>query len=735
LPYYCNNGDVITPYGIQLEQDSISMPLQISQNYRSGKVTLNEVGTPALRSGGAIIRSAFSVISPGTEGTKLKEARMSLLQKARARPDQVKQVFDVVRQQGLHAAYQKVLSRLEQLTPLGYSVAGTVVAVAEDVRDLAIGDRVAGGGAGYANHAEYNFIPRRLIVPLPDEVKSEHGAFTTIGSIAMHAYRQSEIKLGETALVIGLGLVGQLLVQILTAAGVLVTGLDLAADRCELARQSVNCVADNPTAKDWQRSLGAGADVVFITAGGSDNTLLELAAQHVRDRGLIVVVGKTALDLDYNIFFKKEIEVKFSRSYGPGRFDPRYEEKGEDYPLPYVRWTEERNMTSFVDLLARKRLNLTPLIDVMRPFESAVEVMDQLFERQITAVGVVFQYAAHLETPRATVRVAAIEPNSNQLRIGIIGAGNYAASMILPELKSTKDIVLAHVVTSTGLNAAGIAQRFQIPAHGTDAGEIFADSSISAVIIATRHSSHASLVAQALTAGKATFVEKPLAIDESGLALVRHAFRPTSKLMVGFNRRYAPIIQRAGQIMRNAGPLQIFYRVQAGRLDADAWQHKIEEGERFVGEAGHFFDVFQFLTNANPVSVYSARLHPVGAMREHNNNLAVTVTYSDGSVATLHYGTFSGDCLPKEFLEAHGGGHSVIMDNFASLQVFRGNQKPTIEKNFGGGKGQAAQMKEFGAFASGSRTAPVAFEKLIDTTRLTLAARQSAVEGRAIILE
>ena len=711
------------------------MPLQISQNYRNGKVALNEVGVPTLRSGGVIVKSAFSVISPGTEGTKLKEARMSLIQKARTRPDQVKQVMDVVRQQGLHAAYQKVINRLEQLTPLGYSIAGTVIAVAEDVHDLAVGDRVAGGGAGYANHAEYNFIPRRLIAPLPDNVKSEHGAFATIGSIAMHAYRQSDIKLGEKALVIGLGLVGQLLNQILAAAGVSVTGLDLAADRCNLARQCAYCTADNPTSLSWQRNLGdTGADVVFITAGGSDNSLLELAARYVRDRGVIVVVGKTALDLDYNTFFKKEIEVKFSRSYGPGRFDPNYEEKGEDYPLPYVRWTEERNIASFVDLLARKSINLAPLVEMMRPFESAVEVMDELFERQITAVGVVFQYAEDVQPPLATVRAIAPEKGSEQIQVGVIGAGNYAASMILPELKSAGGITLSHVVTNTGLNAAGIAQRFQIPVHGTDTTEIMANPSIGAVVIATRHSSHASLVAQALAAGKVTFVEKPLAIDESGLELVRHAFRPTSRLMVGFNRRYSPIIRRAQEVMQDAGPLQIFYRVQAGRLPSDAWQNEISEGERFVGEAGHFFDVFQFLTDAIPLRVYATKLHPVGANREHNINLTSTANYSDGSVATLLYGTFAGERVPKEMLEIHGSRQSVIMDNFESLQIFRGDRKTSIEKNFSGGKGQAAQMREFAAFASGSKAAPVAFDKLVDTTRLTLAARQSAIEGNVIIL-
>jgi predicted dehydrogenase/threonine dehydrogenase-like Zn-dependent dehydrogenase len=708
------------------------MPLQVSQNYRTGKVALSEVGVPALRSGGVIVRSEYSVVSPGTEGIKIKEARLSLVDKARARPDQVKQVMDVVRQQGLRAAYQKVINRLEQLTPLGYSIAGRITAVAGDVEEFSVGDRVAAGGADFASHAEYNFIPRNLVVPVPDTVKAEHAAFTTIGSIAMHAYRQSEIKLGEVALVIGLGLVGQLLTQILSAAGVTVIGLDLDEERCSLAMASGAARSARPGDGGWKSALGGdGADAVFIAAGSADNSLLELSAASVRDRGTIVVVGKTALDLDYNTFFKKEIQLRFSRSYGPGRFDPAYEIKGVDYPVAYVRWTERRNMESFVELLARGRLNLAPLLSVMRPFEAAVETYDQLYQKQINAVGVVFDYGTEPSAPVATIAAPTPVVSTSRLRIGVIGAGNYAASMILPELKNNQHAELAHVVTNNGLTAAGISARFQIPAHGTDANAVFDDPSIQAVIIATRHSSHADLVARALAAGKAVFVEKPLAIDEAGLALVQKSFKPTSRLMVGFNRRYSPILARLAKLCHGCGPLHMIYRVQAGSLPPDAWQSQIEEGGRFVGEAGHFLDVFQFLIHSQPSKVLAARLNPVNSTRDHNSNITATVTYGDGSVATLIYSTLGGAQLPKEYLEIHCGGQSLLMKNFEALEISSGQSRPRIEKGFSG-KGQKQQMQAFLAALTGGGAMPVAFDDLVATTKLTLNMARAARDGGGI---
>ena len=699
------------------------MPFQISQNYRTGKIARTEVGLPALQPGGVIVRSLFSVVSPGTEGTKLREARLSLIDKARARPDQVKQVMSVVRQQGMRAAYQKVLNRLEQLTPLGYSVSGEITAVADGVEEFSVGDRVAAGGAGFANHADFNFVPRNLVVKVPPGVSVEHAALTTIGSIAMHAYRQSDLKLGETALVIGLGLVGQLLCQTLLAAGGRVVGLDLDAERCKLAVACGAVLAEPPNGSAWRHALQDGADVVFIAAGSADNALLELAADHVRDRGRIVIIGKTKLELDYNQFFKKEIDVRFSRSYGPGRFDPDYEIKGQDYPLAYVRWTERRNMAAFLALIADGKLNLAPLLNAMKPFEEAVETYEALYQKQIDALGVVFSYAeapalATVSTPRPSLA-------PNLLRIGVIGAGNYASSMILPELKNDPRVALAHVVTNTGLSAASVASRFEIAKHGTDVEALLADPTITAVIIATRHSSHARLTADALKAGKAVFVEKPLALSHAELEHVRQEMRPESQLMVGFNRRYSPCMARISEVMRGLGPLHMLYRVQAGALPNDAWQNLPEEGGRFIGEAGHFLDVFQFLSRSSPVAVQALRLHPRDDSQNRGTDISATVSYGDGSVGTLVYSTKGSPMLPKEYLEVHGGGCSVVMSNFEKLEIGHNAKKLVVEKRFVG-KGQKQQLQTFlNAIAAGERL-PVPFEEVSEVTGLTLDAFAAA---------
>jgi predicted dehydrogenase len=338
-------------------------------------------------------------------------------------------------------------------------------------------------------------------------------------------------------------------------------------------------------------------------------------------------------------------------------------------------------------------------------------------------LGVVFAYAQEKAAPIATI--SSPNPALGRLRIGIIGAGNYAASMILPELKKDARVELAHVVTNNGLNAAGIAERFQIASHGTDPAAVFADPSIEAVLIATRHSSHAALTAQALTAGKAVFVEKPLAIDEAGLALIRKSCKAGSRVMTGFNRRYAPIMQRMAKLLRGLGPLHIVYRAQAGPLPSDAWQSFPEEGGRFIGEAGHFFDVFQFLTNARPRRLVAARLHPHAAAHEHDSNISATISYGDGSVATLIYSTLGGQRLPKEHLEVHGGGRSIVMRNFEALEISSGSERPKIEKGFAG-KGQKEQMQAFIAALADGGDMPASFDDLAETTMLTLKADQAA---------
>jgi predicted dehydrogenase/threonine dehydrogenase-like Zn-dependent dehydrogenase len=718
---------------------------QLGQSYRTGDIAIEEVGYPALRPGGVIVRTAFSVVSVGTEGTKVREARMSLLEKASARPDQVKQVLDTVRQQGLRAAYQKVMNRLEQLTPLGYSLSGYVTEVSAGVTEFSVGQKVAAAGANLANHAEYNFVPRNLVVPVPEAVPLDQAAFTTIGAVAMHAYRQSEAVLGEVALVVGLGLVGQVLIRILVAAGVRVVGVDLSADRVRIAMDVPIDAAGHPDQPSWREKLsrltgGLGADVVLITAGTNDRSALELATSAVRDRGRIVVVGKTKLNLDYNEFFKKEIEVRFSRSYGPGRYDPRYENEGCDYPYSYVRWTERRNLEAFLGLIASKQINLTPLVNVVRSFEDAEAVYNLVHDGNLPGIGVLFDYGVSGPgegTPsRVIVRELSSVRDPQKVSLGVIGAGNYASSMLLPHLAGDQRVAIDALVTTTGLTAASAAKRFGARLHGTDRSVIMNNPEIDAVVVATRHRSHAHLTAEALRAGKAVFVEKPLAIDAVGLAFVTDAVNETgnTRLHVGFNRRFSPIIREIVLAFKDIRPLQMIYRVHAGALAAQAWQRDAAEGGRFIGEAGHFMDVFAFITGSSPVRVSGATLNPTGRNDDDIDNVACVVAYADGSVGTLVYVTQGGPKIGKEYLEVHGGGQSVVMSNFARLEYYGPGMKSYAKGGYKGDKGQAAQMRAFTDAVVSGGSLPIPYTEIVETTRLTLLAREATRTGQCLDL-
>lgn len=718
--------------------------LQICQNYRSGTVELRKVSAPALRSGGILVRTSVSVISPGTEGMKVREAKMSLLEKARARPEQVAKVLDAVRQQGVRAAYRKVINRLDSLTPLGYALSGTVLAVGAGAEEFHVGQRVACAGAGFANHAEVVFVPKHLAVPVPPQVNDEAAAFATLGAIALHGLRQGGLQLGETACVVGLGLVGQLLAQLLRASGVAVLGVDPSEERCRLAERlgvRMAVAADGMAARTALQAMtsGVGADCVFLTAASNSNGPLEMAVDLARERGRVVVVGKTKLDLPYVDCFRKEVEVRFSRSYGPGRYDPSYEVHGIDYPIDYVRWTERRNLSAFLDLAAAGAVDPLPLVGAEYPFADAVAAYEALREGRLPGLSALFR---HSDTPAAAAPAVTPTPirQSGEVSIGAIGAGNYAASMLFPALRRMAGVHLAAVSTASGLTAADASRKFGFARHGADAQTILDDPTIDAVLIATRHATHPPLVAGALTAGKVVFVEKPLAIDHAGLAMVEEAVRTApggARLLVGFNRRFSPCVQAVkAAFTEGAGPLSLLFRVHAGALDATAWQRSAEEGGRFVGEAGHFFDVFAYLTGSSPVAVTASRLRPQagdGRFGDEADNLSVVVEYADGSTATLIYLTQGGSRTPKERMEVFGQGRTVTMDNFETVTVHAGDARAKTRR-IGGGKGQTAQMAAFVAACRDGTPMPIPIGSVLATTRLTLAAVESATNRRSVLL-
>jgi len=720
----------------------------IAQHYKTGDISLLEVPAPSCRAGGVLVRNEFSLISTGTEMMKVAESKLSMLGKARARPDQVRTVLQSVAQQGALATYRKVMNRLDSYTPLGYSSVGIIEQVGDGVEGLAVGQRVACGGNQYALHAEFNWVPTNLCVPVPQGVSPEHAAFTTVGAIAMQGYRQSEARLGETACVIGLGLIGQLLLQILRAAGVRVVGIDVDPGRCELATRLGAVAAGAPESPSLQTLLarvsemtqGAGCDHVFLTAGGDSNQPVELAAQLARDRGRIVDIGKCRLDLPWKEYYEKELDVRFSRSYGPGRYDTNYEERGIDYPIGYVRWTERRNMECFVDLASAGDLQLDPLTSHVVPFTDAVSVYERINTGDLRGLGILFRYEPDASPAQRVSALTASGGNgartraagrttTGRLRVASIGCGNYGSSAIMPHLSGREDIELVEVVTQSGLSAANAAKKHGFARMSTDTQGILSDESIEVVLILTRHSSHADLVCDALRAGKAVFVEKPLAIDEAQLARVADAVIESGndRLMVGFNRRFAPLLVSLKQLWgERIGPHVVQYRVNAGKVDPKSWYADAEgQGSRFVGEGGHFIDTVSWWMGTDPTEVTTARTP------DDADNLIVTLRYPDGSTGVVTYATGGDPRYPKELLEVFGQGAVAKLDNFARSEIWRGG-KPKSQRSIGTiDKGQRNELASFIDAVKAGGPMPISLSSLLATTYATIAASRPSSEMRS----
>ncbi len=717
---------------------------QVAQNYKSGELSLLDVPVPACKDGGILVRSTYSLISTGTEMMKVQEAKMSLLAKARSRPDQVRKVLDTVTQQGLRSAYTKAMTRLDSYTPLGYSSCGAVVEVGRGAEEFVVGQLVACAGSEYALHAEVNWVPVNLCVPVPDGVSAKHAAFATVGAIAMHGVRRAETQLGETACVIGLGLVGQLVAQLLVASGVRVVGLDVAPERCALAEENGAVACDAPDAQGIDRiertlahlTGGLGADHVFLVAGGSSTGPVEAAARLARDRARVVDIGKLKLDLPWNAFYDKELEVRFSRSYGPGRYDDVYELAGVDYPAGYVRWTERRNLECFVDLVARGAIPVESLVAGVFPLEQAVTVYDRLHSGDLKGIGYLFEYADEKQARRSTPVHSEISTPAtisakdhhvvaagSKVRLGFIGAGNYASSMLLPHLARRPDVELANVVTTSSLSAANAQKRFAFQTASTDVDGLLSDDSVGAVFVVTRHHTHADLVCRALAAGKATFVEKPLALDEDELARIVEVVRSSGndRLMVGFNRRFAPLLtdmrERFGA---RTGRAVVHYSVNAGTLPPDSWyRNEALEGSRFIGEGGHFIDTVGWWLGDLPAEVYAAG---------DSDGIQAVLRYENGSVATIGYVTTGNSRLPKEVFEVSADGRSARLENFTRVKVWKGRSH-TTRRSRSIDKGQSEALGSFVDAVASDGPMPIPLASLLSTTAATIAAARSLALG------
>jgi predicted dehydrogenase/threonine dehydrogenase-like Zn-dependent dehydrogenase len=718
---------------------------QIAQNYKSGDLAVLDVPAPTCRPGGVLVRSLFSLISTGTEMMKVSEASMSMVGMARARPDQVKKVIDQVQQQGLAATYKKVMNKLDSYTPLGYSLCGRVTEVGKGAEEFKVGQLVACAGNEQALHAEYNWVPVNLCAAVPAVVLPEHAAFATVASIAMHGVRRSEVQLGETAAVIGLGLIGQLVVRLLVAAGVQAIGIDPVPDRCRLAEKAGAVACGSPDDLDGvlaelaKITSSRGADHVFLAAGGNSNGPVEVAVKLARDRARIVDIGKMKLDLPWNAYYEKELDVRFSRSYGPGRYDTRYELDGIDYPVGYVRWTEKRNLESFLNLVARNQVEVAALIDGVFPMADAAKVYEDLKTGTLKAIGVLLEYPVPAEDAPAPatkhvlpgaksppVHKSASIPK-DQIAIGFVGAGNYASSMLLPHLAKLPAANLAHVATTTSLSAVNAQKKFGFSTASTDSDSVFEDESLDAIFVVTRHASHARLVCLALETGKAVFVEKPLALTREETDQIAETVERTGndRLAVGFNRRFAPLLTAMrkdfGAVAATASTR---YLVNAGPLAKDSWYLNEEaEGSRFTGEGGHFIDTLAWWADSLVEEVYAVRGSQKG-------DVTATFRFANGASGTIAYLTGGNARFPKETMDVTGGGRSARLDNFKTAAVWTGRGKSTAKARGGQDKGQRLEIEAFVQAVRTGAPMPISLDSLLATTRATIAVRESLISAR-----
>lgn len=695
---------------------------QVAQRPRDGRIEVVDVPEPALRPGFVLVENRVSLLSAGTERSKLELGRKSLAGKARARPDLVAKVVERARTEGVRAAVAAARERLDALSPLGYSCSGVVRSVGTGVEGIAPGDLVACGGGGYANHAETVSVPRNLVAKVPHGVSLESAAYATLGAIALHGVRRAEAAVGERIGVIGLGLVGQLAVRVLLAAGCRAIAVDVDARAVALAGDAgaLALHRDDPALPACVReaTAGIGLDAVLLCAASATSDPLELAASLARDRARIVVVGDVAVEAERAVLYEKELELRLSRSYGPGRYDRDYEERGRDLPAGYVRWTEQRNIEAFLDLVAAGRVDPAPLTTHRFPIERAADAYAALEPRaDDRAFGVLIEYSVSTPPAAASLPPRATRARSETVRVGIVGAGSFSGRVLLPALRDA-GAELASIASLGGLSAADAAARLGVGHPAASVDELIAN--VDAVVVATRHGDHARLAAQALRAGKAVLVEKPLALTWSQLADVEDALSGgDGTLMVGFNRRFAPLVERLRDELEHAPQALLALRVNAGPLPADHWLHDpVDGGGRLLGEGCHFVDLLAHLIGAPPVLVHAvARPEPDRPIAA-TDSFAATLRFAGGSIANLVYAGDGDPRLPKERLEAFGGGLAAVLDDFRRLDLYRNGRRERVRGNRD--KGHRAQVARFVAVAAGHAEAPPA-ESYVASTRATLA--------------
>ncbi|MBN1440187.1 MAG: bi-domain-containing oxidoreductase [Anaerolineales bacterium] len=718
---------------------------QVVQNIRTGRTEIVEVPCPKPSPGGALVRTAASVVSVGTERMVVEFASRSLIGKARSRPDLVRQVLQKARREGFLTAMRAAFRRLSQPMPLGYSSAGTVVEVGEGVGEFHPGDRVACAGGGHAVHAEFASVPVNLMAPVPAGVDLEEAAFATLGAIALHGFRLSEAALGESVAVVGLGVLGLLVAQIAAAAGCRVWGVDLDPARVKLARRLGAGAAVREGAEDAARTFTAsrGFDAVIVCADASSSDPLALAGAIARDRGRVIAVGATGMTLPRKPYYEKELDFRVSRSYGPGRYDLLYEEAGVDYPYGYVRWTEQRNLAAFLDLVAAGKVRIGPLAGrrfALKDAAGAYALISGKTKKKESFLGVLLTYPPDA----APAKSIAVRPSpapqadaAEQVRLGVLGAGLFATQVALPAVARIRRVEKVSIVSGGGLTAALAAKEFGFLRAAADPADVLNDPAINAVAIFTRHHLHAALASRALGSGKHVFCEKPLALREEELLEVERAWKDAAErapltLMVGFNRRFAPLVEPVRRMIAEAGePPVLAVRVNAGALPRGHWtQDPVQGGGRILGEACHFVDLMTFLAGSAPVRVFAGGASSFGVDTE--DNFAATLEFAGGAVGTLVYSSAGDRAFPKERIEVFCGGRAAVIDDFRTAEIWRGGSRHRWRSPMAQDKGHRAVWEAFIRCLHDGGPAPIPAPEIFAVTRATFALLQ-AVRQKTVV--
>jgi len=738
---------------------------QLLQNVKSGESIITEVPVPAMGRGQVRVQVSASLVSAGTERMVVDFAEKNLIEKARARPDLVRQTVDKAQREGILTTIDAVRNKLDQPLALGTSCAGTIIDVGSEMTDFKIGDRVACAGAGYASHAQVITVPRNLLIKLPDNVAFEDAAFTTLAAIALQGIRLADLRLGEVVGVIGLGLLGQLTVQMLKAAGCVVIGMDIQAQRAELALQmgadTVTTDSDHLEKLCLERTSGQGVDAVLITADTKSNQPVETAGEIARKKGVVVAVGAVGLNIPRRVYYDKELAFHVSSSYGPGRYDPNYEEGGQDYPYAYVRWTENRNMQAFVQMLTSKQVDIQSLISHRFPIDDAPEAHELITgKRNEPFLGVLLTFSEEPDLSQTLMLNPAIAASDcsgmakvaqaghlDEVRLGVLGAGNFANATLLPALKNIKNLVRVGIASSGGVNARTSADRFDFGYCTSDVERILNDDQVNTVAILTRHSIHAKQVLAGLNAGKNVFVEKPLCLNLEELQSIIDFYKPADMpstngvsttnghhptdtqqhpyLMVGFNRRFAPYVtELKKQLLQVHEPLMMHYRVNAGFIPADHWTQDVKSGGgRLLGEGCHFIDLLIHLAGSPVEQIATNCLPNVG--RYSNDNFMLTLTFANGSIGTVTYVANGDKGFSKEMIEVFGGGLSARIDDYRTLQIRHEKTNISRTARLRQDKGHAAEWVALTNYLTDAGSMPITLEEIVHTMEVTFAAQES----------